>query len=90
MNIKVLQKRLDYKNCPIVIRQLGENFEYITSVNGEIYSSYVNARKSLIRRLFLLPHTSKDVNRITNYMVAMAQTTIDTVLSSEQPAVPIK
>ena len=80
MLFKVLQKPIEYQNCPIVIRQNGECFEYITCINNQIYSSYVEARKSLIQRLFLQDYTKKEITNITNYIIAMAQTTIDSVL----------
>lgn len=81
MIFKVLQKNVEYKDCPIVIRQNGECFEYITCIYNEIYSSYVIAKKSFLRKLFFRPYSAKQLNNITNYMLAMAQTTIDHVQS---------
>lgn len=87
---KVLNKKIEYKNCPVVIRLLGDQFEYLTCVNNEIYSSYVVARKPLLSRLFGRSYSLKQLDKITNYMIAMAQTTIDSVLSDVQPAVSTK
>lgn len=83
MKYQVLQKPLEYKNCPIVIRQIGENFEFITCINNQIYSSYVNARQNFLRRVFFMDYEKETKNKITNYMIAMAQTTIDSVLGEE-------
>lgn len=80
MNNKVLGKQFVYEGCPVVIRQNGETFEYITTINNEIYSSFIVARKSFIKRIFFRPYGELEINRITNYVIAMAQTTIDTVL----------
>ena len=85
MTFQVLNKKMEYRGCPVVVRRFGQNFEYITCVNGEIYSSYVTARKGLIRSLFLMPYSVEEINRISNYMIAMAQTTIDTVLGAAIP-----
>jgi hypothetical protein len=84
MKFKVLKKELDYKGCPIIVRQSGEAFEYITCIFNEIYSSHVIARKSLLRKLFFRPYSLKQLNSITNYMLAMAQTTVDSVLSAQK------
>jgi hypothetical protein len=83
MKFKVLQKSVEYKNCPIIIRQSGEAFEYITCIFNEIYSSHVIAKKSLLRKLFFRPYSLKQLNNITNYMLAMAQSTIDSVLGDQ-------
>lgn len=83
MKFKVLKKAIEYKGCPIVVRQVGENFEYITCINNQIYSSYVNARQSFLRRIFMLDYTLENKNKITNYIIAMCQTTIDSVTGTE-------
>lgn len=83
MNYNVLQKPMEYQNCPIVIRQFGETFEYITCIENKIYSSYIVARKSFIQRIFFKPYTKDQIHKITNYVIAMAQTTIDTVLKTQ-------
>lgn len=85
MILKVLQKQMEYKGCPVVIRQGGETFEYITCVNNEIYSSYIIAKKSLLRKVFFMNYSKKQMHKITNYMIGMAQTTIETILSESSP-----
>lgn len=79
MKFKVLNQPFIYENCPIVIRQVGEQFEYITCIDNQIYSSYIVARKDFIQRLLLRPYTKDQLHKITNYMLAMAQATINTV-----------
>jgi hypothetical protein len=80
MNFKVLQKQIEYKGCPLVIRQIGEHFEFITCINNLIYSSFIIAKKSLIQKILFQEYSDKQMKGITNYMIAMAQSTIDTVL----------
>lgn len=82
MKYQVLKKQIEYKNCPIVIRQFGENFEFITCINNQIYSSYINARQNFLRRLFGMGYTVDNKNKITNYVIAMAQTTVDSILGT--------
>lgn len=90
MIMKVLKKPLEYKNCPIVIRQAGDTFEFITCINNQIYSSRIEARISLINRLLLRSYSKEQLHKVTNYMIAMAQTTIDSVLNPVQPVVEKK
>lgn len=83
MTFKVLQKPFEYQKCPIVLRQIGEKFEYITCINNQIYSSFIVARKTVLQRLILGGYTKEQLHKITNYVLAMAQTTIDTVLGTK-------
>jgi len=87
MTFKVLQKQIEFKGCPVVIRQAGERFEFITCINNLIYSSFIVAKKSLIQKVFLQNYSEKQLKGITNYMIAMAESTIETVLSDKQPEV---
>lgn len=79
MIIQVLQKQFEYEGCPIVIRRVGEKFEYITCINNLIYSSFVEARLSIFAKLLGTGYTDKQIHKITNYVISLAQTTIDTV-----------
>lgn len=79
MIIQVLQKQFEYDGCPIVIRRIGENFEYITCINNLIYSSFVKARLSIFSKMFGTGYTDKQIKSITNYVISLAQSTIDTV-----------
>ena len=90
MEIKVLQKPMEYNGCPIVIRLIGNQFEYITAINNEIYAYSVVVRKGFKQRLLLQPYTVEQLQKITNYMVAMAQTTIDTVLGGKAKPETVK
>lgn len=80
MNKTVLQKSVEYEKCPIYVRHTGENWEYLTVINNEIYTASIVARKSGIQRLLGREYTAMEVSNITQYMLAMAQSTIDHVL----------
>lgn len=79
MVFKVLKSQLLYNDCPIVIRQIGNQFEYITCIYGEIYSSYSIITKPLFRKLFFMDYTKEQYNAITQHLIAQAQATINYV-----------
>lgn len=85
MIIQVLQKQFEYEGCPIVIRRIGENFEYITCINNLIYSSFVKARLSIFSKMLGLSYTDKQIKNITNYVISLAQSTIDEVKKQNKP-----
>jgi len=87
MTFKVLNKEIIYQGCPVVIRQAEEHFEYITCIDNQIYSSSIIARKSIMQRLLGQDYTDKQVQDITNYVIKLAEATIDTVLGIKQPTV---
>mgnify|MGYP000853797081 CR=1 FL=1 len=84
ITIKVLKSQKEYRDCPIAIRQIEDRFEFITCIKGLIYSSFIVARKGLLKRLFFLDYSKKELEGITNYIMNMATTTIDTVLDGEK------
>lgn len=79
MNYAVLSKKVVYENCPIYIRNTGENWEYITVINNEVYTATIYIRKTAIQKILGKPYTPKQTSDITNYLMAMAQSTINTV-----------
>lgn len=83
MNYSVLAKPVAYEDCPIYVRNIGESWEYLTVIRNEIYTASIVARKSAIQRMLSMPYSPKEISDITQYMIAMAQATIDTVLEIE-------
>ncbi|MFA6887454.1 MAG: hypothetical protein WCQ65_10865 [Fermentimonas sp.] len=84
MKIKVLQEQKEFKGCPIAIRQIGDRFEFITCIDGMIYSSHIVAKKGLFQRLFLQDYTKKELKNITQYVMNLATTTIESVLEAKE------
>lgn len=83
MKNSVLKKQIEYKGCMIYVRNNGEIWEYFAIINGELYTAFIIARKKPLQRILGKPYTAKQVSDITQYMLAMAQTTIETVLSAK-------
>lgn len=91
MNNSVLQKKIMYEGCPIYIRNVNEDWEYLTIINNELYTASIVATRSAIQKLTGKTYSQKEISDITNYMIAMAQATIDTVKRiehKESPYVP--
>lgn len=76
MKPSVLQKPIEYANCKIYVRNTDELWEYFTIIKGELYTAYIIAKKKPFQRNY----TDKQIHDITQYMFALAETTIDTVL----------
>jgi hypothetical protein len=85
MNTVTLQKKLEYRDCPIYIRRHDEMWEYLTVMNNEIYTASIVAKKSGFKNVMGKDYSAKEISDITQYMIAMAQTTIDQVLGEEKP-----
>ena len=79
MRLQVLQKQIEHNGCPIVIRQYGEYFEFITSINNLIYSSSFIFYKNIVQKILCRPFNEEQLKKITNHVIAAAQATIDTV-----------
>lgn len=84
----VLKKKVAYEGCPIYIRNSGEDWEYLTVINNEIYSASIVATKSAMQKITGKDYSVKELSDITNYMIAMAQATIDTVLGIKHTETP--
>ena len=82
MKIKVLQEQKEFKGCPIAIRQIGDRFEFITCIDGMIYSSHIVAKKDYSKDcLRIIP---KRIKNITQYVMNLATTTIESVLEAKE------
>lgn len=79
-NYFVLQKKIDYKGCPIYVRNKNELWEYFCIIDNELYTAHIIAKK----KFFQNKYTTKQINDITNYMIAMAQTTIEMKLGESK------
>jgi hypothetical protein len=91
MQNHVLQKKIEYEGCPIYVRTSGESWEYLTIIRNELYTASIVARLPATARIFGQGYTSKQISDCTQYMLAMAQATIDHVLGinhKESPYVP--
>jgi hypothetical protein len=83
MKIKSI-KTTSHLDCPVYIRHFidageGDTFEYLTVINKEIYAFPITMRKSFWKRIFRLPYSADELKKITEYIIAAAYTTIETV-----------
>ena len=74
-----------HNNCRIYIRSLGQFFEYLAVVHGEIYTASLIVKPRLVKEFLNLLHLSdslyseKEENAAVSYMMKMGQTTVETV-----------
>ena len=76
MTIEVL-KRIDYKGCPIYIRQLDTLFEYLLIYNNRLYSQYIEIAPEWYRRFFRIPYSKKQLDASLKLSISGACATID-------------
>lgn len=88
MNIKTFQ--IDkYRDCPIYYRNFGNHFEYLTIVNGQIYTAHCSITPTKINLLLywlkIMPekYSDKQYKPILKSLRRMAETTIDIILDKE-------
>lgn len=79
-------KTEQYEGCPIVIRRIGlDNWEYITYIRGHIYAQHTEITPTKLGYFMKFFGTWKDVYTKKQLqsniyvMIAMAETTIETV-----------
>lgn len=83
--MKILSlKTTSYMDCPVYVRHFieakgGDEFEYLTVIENEIYSFPVRMRKSFFKRIFRLPYSAEELKKITEYIISAAYSTIETV-----------
>lgn len=73
-------KTAEYRGCRIVVRNIGEIFEYLVVINGALYSANIVILKTPIQRLLRRDYTPKQLADTVAYIIKMAQTTVDLVL----------
>lgn len=79
MNVNVLATS-EHRGCKIYVRNFAETFEYLTIVQGELYSANVVILKTPMQKLLRRDYTPKQLGDAVSYVLKMAQTTIDLVL----------
>lgn len=72
-------KSAEYLGCPIHIRNIGNIFEYLTIIDGQIYTAFVVITKKPLQALLGQDYTPKQLADVTSYVFKMAETTIETV-----------
>lgn len=78
MQIRTL-KSSSYEGCPVHIRNIGNIFEYLTIIDGQIYTAHVVITKMPLQTLLNRDYTPKQLADACSYVFKMAETTIETV-----------
>ena len=85
MQIKVF-KTETYRGCPIYFRNFYDNFEYLTIIKNQLYTTHLRVfpdwHRSLAHTFGFLrsPYSEKQLKDILTQLRKMGETTIDTIL----------
>lgn len=87
MRIKSIRTE-EYLGCPVYVRNFesvgaGEEFEYLTVIDNEIYAFPVTMRKSILKHFFRIPFTDDELKKLTEYILTVAHATIESVLEEK-------
>ena len=88
MQIKTF-KLDNYRDCPIYYRNFGTHFEYLTVIEGQIYTAHYNITPTKINLLLywlkLAPekYCDKQYRPILLSLRRLAETTIDSILDND-------
>lgn len=73
----------DYRECKIYYRNILHIFEYLTVIDGEIYTSHIQVRPTLYDQILYWcsinksPYSDKQLSAIIKQLRRLAETTID-------------
>lgn len=74
----------EHRGCRVYIRNFYTTFEYLTYVNGELYTAHMIITPSITRFFRREKYTSKQLTDVTKYLLNVAQATIDHVLDKKK------
>lgn len=89
-------KITQHVGCPILIRRINTTFEYLTVIGGKFYSQTVVFAPTLTGRFMHLcgawktKYSKKQLQSSIYYLLAMAETTIETTLNCDNTGKKIK
>lgn len=91
-----IHRKTSHIGCPIYIRRIDTTFEYLTVIKNEIYSQTAIFKPTMTGRLmhfvgaWKTKYTDKQLKSSIFYMIAMAETTIETKLNCNEFGKKIK
>ena len=83
-------KTENYRGCPVYYRNFYHHFEYLTVVEGQLYTAHLTVNPALLTNLIYwvgiekLPYSQQQLKVILTQLQRLAQTTIDFVLDKEK------
>lgn len=83
LDIKTL-KVAEHRGCKVYVRNFYTTFEYLTYVNGELYTAHMIITPTLWRSFSREKYTSQQLTDVTKYLLNVAQTTIDHILDQKK------
>ena len=89
MIVQTFQKQ-EYRDCPVYYRNLHNHFEYLTVIEGEIYTAHIEVRPAVVSLLLytlgIAPqrYSDQQFKSVLSFLNKMAQTTIDTILDKDK------
>lgn len=83
LDIKTL-KVAEHRGCKVYIRNFNTTFEYLTYVNGEMYTAHMIVTPNLWRIFSAEKYTTKQLTDVTKYLLNVALATIDHVLDQKK------
>ena len=78
-NIRVWKKTYKEKDIDVIIRNIGEIFEYLFVWNGKIYSAHIEVKIPFWRKFSKEKYKDKEIEGAMSVIYLMAKTTIDTL-----------
>lgn len=79
-----------YRECPIYYRNLAQHFEYLTIINGQLYTAHMEVKPHRITkwlyRLAIEPtqYSVQQRTAVLKHLRKMAETTIDFILDGDK------
>ena len=83
VEIKVWKKTYKEKEIDVLIRNIGEVWEYLFIWNSKIYSAYMEAKIPFWRKFGKEKYKDKEIEGAINLVFIMAKTTIDELTKKE-------
>ena len=77
--IRIWKKTYKEKDIDVIIRNIGEIFEYLFVWNGKIYSAHIEVKIPFWRKFSKEKYKDKEIEGAMSVIYLMAKTTIDTL-----------
>lgn len=92
--MKIITFQVDkYRDCPVYYRNFNHCFEYLTVINGEIYTAHISIIPTTFNRLLYLfgieksEYSRQQQGKIVHQLRKMAETTVDYILDKKSDTI---
>lgn len=82
MRIRTI-KIVAYKGIKIYIRNFGQTFEFLMSIDGNVYATHITATKPLWKRALGIDYSIKELDGAAMALISMAESVIDEQLGED-------